>query len=166
MATQRLTRDLENAMLGGVCAGIANRLDLDPTIVRVATVVLALITGGVVLIIYVALWLIMPRPDAPGRPSRDRINEELRDATDRVQEAAGILTRAARQAADELSEASRRRAPSAQAPDASAPPMPAQDVTPPPPPAPTSEYDAGATPPEPPAAPETGSTAGDTRPPQ
>jgi len=37
MANNRLVRDKEHAMLGGVCAGIANRFDLDRTIVRIAT---------------------------------------------------------------------------------------------------------------------------------
>lgn len=161
MATQRLTRDLDHAMLGGVCSGIANRLDVDPTIVRVSTVLIAVFTGGLGILGYLALWLIMPRPDAPGKPSRDRINEELRDASERVQEAAGIISRAARQAADEISEASRRRAPSAQS--EAQPEARSGDSAAAPSPGATSEYDAGGTPSEPPAAPETG-PAGDERP--
>ena len=111
MDTNRLTRDKEHAMLGGVCAGIANRVNLDPTIVRVAAIALGLLTAVVPLVvIYVALWLIMPAAEAPPhRPTRDELTSELRDAADRVQEAAKIVTAAARQAADEISQVQGRR---------------------------------------------------------
>ncbi|HOS51142.1 MAG TPA: PspC domain-containing protein, partial [Bacillota bacterium] len=35
MAVKRLTRDMRNKMIGGVCSGLANYLDIDPTIVRI-----------------------------------------------------------------------------------------------------------------------------------
>jgi len=156
MDTNRLTRDTEHAMLGGVCAGIANRVNLDPTIVRVAAIALGLLTAVVPLVvIYVALWLIMPAAEAPPhRPTRDELTSELRDAADRVQEAAKIVTAAARQAADEISQVQGRRrtetaasAPNATAPDATSPDAPEGGPivveTPPPP---TSESPSSAAP--------------------
>jgi phage shock protein PspC (stress-responsive transcriptional regulator) len=55
-------------MLGGVCAGLAERLDLDVSLVRVAFVVLAFVWGlGVV--VYVAMWALVPRAgDDEGAP--------------------------------------------------------------------------------------------------
>jgi phage shock protein C len=46
-------------MLGGVAAGAAEYLDVDPTVVRIALVVLALI-GGLAFPLYAAAWLFIP----------------------------------------------------------------------------------------------------------
>ena len=51
-------------MLGGVAAGLADYFDLDPTIVRLGFVLTALMSGGIVLVAYIALWIIMPEPPA------------------------------------------------------------------------------------------------------
>ena len=59
---KRLFLSTSDKKLGGVCAGIAEYLELDPTIVRLLTVVLALITAVIpVLIGYVIAWIIIPR---------------------------------------------------------------------------------------------------------
>jgi len=51
-------------MLGGVCSGIASEYGWDPTIVRLLTVILALVTGFFpFLVVYVILWIIMPETD-------------------------------------------------------------------------------------------------------
>jgi len=70
---QRLTRGGDGAWLGGVCAGFARRLDIDPLIVRIATVVLTIVTGGVGAVAYGLLWLILPV--APRTP-RSALPEE------------------------------------------------------------------------------------------
>ena len=105
MATNRLYRDTENAMLGGVCAGFAKRFDLDPTIVRVAVIGLAVLTVGTTVLLYLALWIIMPAGAEADtrRPSRDQLSEEFRGAGERVAEAGRIVSRAAKQAAGEIS---------------------------------------------------------------
>jgi len=46
-------------MLGGVCAGIADFFGLDPTLVRLFFVFLAIFAGGGVLL-YILLWIIVP----------------------------------------------------------------------------------------------------------
>ncbi len=55
----RLTGE-DEAKLGGVCAGLAAYLHVDVTVVRVLFVVLAFITSGAMLLVYVAMWLIVP----------------------------------------------------------------------------------------------------------
>src|SRR5690554_1691421 len=45
--------------LGGVCAGIAARLGIDPLIVRGIVVVIAVL-GGPALLLYAAAWLLLP----------------------------------------------------------------------------------------------------------
>ena len=54
-----LRRPIHDRMFTGVAAGIANYLDLDVTVVRIAFAVLAFI-GGTGVAIYLAGWLLMP----------------------------------------------------------------------------------------------------------
>jgi len=54
-----LTRSRDDRMLGGVCGGIARHFDIDPVIVRVATVALVCAVG-VGAVAYVAAWILMP----------------------------------------------------------------------------------------------------------
>ncbi|MDD6436662.1 MAG: PspC domain-containing protein [Prevotella sp.] len=49
--------------IAGVCGGIAEYLDVDPTWVRVLYVLLTLFTAFSGIIVYVILWLIMPKAD-------------------------------------------------------------------------------------------------------
>lgn len=56
---KRLTRS-DNKMVGGVCAGIADYMNLDPTIVRVIWI-LMVILGGFGVLLYLILWLVMPK---------------------------------------------------------------------------------------------------------
>ena len=58
MAT-KITRPEEGRIVGGVCQGIANAFDLDPTIVRIVAAVLILAAGSGPLI-YLVLWVIIP----------------------------------------------------------------------------------------------------------
>ena len=59
---RRLTRRPAEGKLGGVCAGIARYLDTDPTIVRLAWVILSVVPGFVIggLIAYAAAWVLLP----------------------------------------------------------------------------------------------------------
>jgi len=54
-----LTRPESGRMIGGVCAGIARRFGWNVSVVRVLTVASILIPGPQV-IIYLALWLLIP----------------------------------------------------------------------------------------------------------
>jgi phage shock protein PspC (stress-responsive transcriptional regulator) len=54
-----LERDRQDGLLGGVCAGLAGRLGLRPSVVRVAFVATAAL-GGIGVIAYLALWLALP----------------------------------------------------------------------------------------------------------
>ena len=57
-------RRSRDSWLGGVCSGLARRWDIDPAIVRVAAVVLVLMTGaGAVL--YCLAWVLLPAADGP-----------------------------------------------------------------------------------------------------
>ena len=57
---KQLTRSTSNRMLAGVCAGLGEYLGIDPTIVRLLTV-LAFFTGfGGIVIVYLVMALVVP----------------------------------------------------------------------------------------------------------
>lgn len=55
---KRLYRSMNDRMIAGVCGGLANYFDIDPTIVRLAFVLFAF-AGGPGIIVYLILWLII-----------------------------------------------------------------------------------------------------------
>jgi phage shock protein PspC (stress-responsive transcriptional regulator) len=57
---KRLYQIREGAMWSGLCNGIAAYLNVDVTWVRIAFVVLTLITSGAMLLVYLVLWFIVP----------------------------------------------------------------------------------------------------------
>lgn len=56
---KRLLRS-RKALLGGVCAGVADYFNVDPVIVRILAVVFALASGGLLAIPYAAMWVVVP----------------------------------------------------------------------------------------------------------
>ena len=57
-----LRRSRTDRYLGGVCGGLAAYLNMDPTLVRILTVVITLFTGAPVILYLVALFF-MPEED-------------------------------------------------------------------------------------------------------
>ena len=53
-----------NRILAGVCGGVAEYLDLDPTLIRVIYVALSMFTAGFPgLLLYIILMILMPNYD-------------------------------------------------------------------------------------------------------
>jgi signal transduction histidine kinase/phage shock protein PspC (stress-responsive transcriptional regulator) len=67
----RLRRDSRKAVLGGVCAGFARWLGIDPIIPRVGMVVVAIGSSGAAAVGYLIAWALMPS-DAGEPARRDR----------------------------------------------------------------------------------------------
>ncbi len=61
----RLERSTTNRVIAGVCGGIAEYLQVDPTLVRVFFVVAAVMTAGLAFLAYLALLILMPLPGQP-----------------------------------------------------------------------------------------------------
>ena len=58
--TKILVRKRKGRMLAGVCAGLADYLGIDATLVRVIVAVVSVITGGTGVLAYLAAWVIIP----------------------------------------------------------------------------------------------------------
>lgn len=59
---RKLMRSREDRLIAGVCGGIAQWLGWDPTLVRVAYVVISILSAGFPgTLAYIALWVIMPQ---------------------------------------------------------------------------------------------------------
>lgn len=58
--TRRLYRSRRDSILGGVAGGVADYLEVDPSIVRIVWAVLALLTGGLFLVLYIVMWIVVP----------------------------------------------------------------------------------------------------------
>ena len=72
MAQKQLSRS-NNKMLAGVCSGIAEYFDLDPTLVRVCYAALSIFTTGFPgLLLYLLLVLIMPAAPTQVSPNAQK----------------------------------------------------------------------------------------------
>ena len=56
---KRLVRNVQDKKIGGVCAGLADYLDIDQTLIRAIWILFTLL-GGSGILAYLILWLIMP----------------------------------------------------------------------------------------------------------
>lgn len=66
--TKKLYRSTTDAKIAGVCGGLAEYFDVDPTIVRLVWILLVLAAGTGILA-YIIAWIIVPiNPGVPGAP--------------------------------------------------------------------------------------------------
>lgn len=61
---KELKRSRTNRMLAGVCGGIGDYFDIDPTLIRLLWVVITVFTMGAGILAYLLAWLIIPE-EAP-----------------------------------------------------------------------------------------------------
>lgn len=63
-SSKKLYRSGKERIIGGVCGGIAEYLNIDPIIVRLLWLLgafLGIFTWGSTILLYIIVWLIMPR---------------------------------------------------------------------------------------------------------
>ena len=61
---RKLTRSRRHKIIAGVCGGIAEYFDLDPTVVRVAYVLISIISVAFPgILAYIILMFVMPPPE-------------------------------------------------------------------------------------------------------
>ena len=60
----RLYRSRDDRMLAGVAGGLARVMDADPSIIRVVWVVVTVLSGGIGLLVYIVMAIVVPEaPD-------------------------------------------------------------------------------------------------------
>ncbi len=82
---RRLYRSETDVVLGGVCGGLAEYLEVDPTLVRLVFVLLVF-AGGVGLAAYIVLWIVMPRQSRLGAATSEVVRENVDQLRERAKE--------------------------------------------------------------------------------
>ena len=80
---RRLTRSRSRGTIAGVCAGLADYLEVDVVLVRAAWIAFSIVPGCVIggVLAYIAAWLLMP--EGPETVSTSPARRLTRSATDR-----------------------------------------------------------------------------------
>jgi phage shock protein C len=95
MSSEKLYRSSTNKVIAGVCGGLGDYFDIDPMIIR-ALFVLAFFMSGSGVVLYLALWVIIPENPVHDTFSRahfkSTVNEMKAKAIDVVDEIRGIKT--------------------------------------------------------------------------
>ena len=88
---KRMYRDPESRVFGGVCSGMSAYFNIDPVFLRVLFVLLVFIGVGISVIVYIVLWMVVPkahttaqrlemRGEEPTIPNiQKKIQEEVKD---------------------------------------------------------------------------------------
>ena len=78
--TRRLYRSRTDTVLGGVAAGLANYLNADPALVRIAWAILVLVTSGAAFLAYIVAWVVVPEEPIAADASTVTVDEGDGDA--------------------------------------------------------------------------------------
>ncbi len=62
----RLYRDTSDKFIGGVCSGVANYLNIDPSIIRILFAIITFGGFGLGVLVYIILWIVLPPKDMEG----------------------------------------------------------------------------------------------------
>lgn len=71
-SNKKLSRNGRDKIIGGVCSGIANYLNIAPLIIRIAMVFIVL-AWGTGIIVYLLLWALLPETNAPVTALKKRL---------------------------------------------------------------------------------------------
>jgi phage shock protein C len=73
-------------IVGGVCSGLAVYFGVDPLLVRVGFVILALVPPGIGILLYLVLWFLMEPPQGPTTSATRSVAERLRAMGDDIRQ--------------------------------------------------------------------------------
>jgi phage shock protein C len=90
MSQARLTRSSTDKMIAGVCGGLADYLEIDPVLVRMAFLVL-FFASGIGIPIYIILWVVMPLGENEAVADSIVIQKNINDIGESVQSGAKRL---------------------------------------------------------------------------
>lgn len=80
-----LYRSETNKVIGGVCGGIGEALDIDPTLIRIIFLI-TFVFGGVGLLFYFILWIVVPSKSKIHSTSNETITENIEEVKAKAQE--------------------------------------------------------------------------------
>jgi phage shock protein C len=61
---KRLYRSKNERMLGGVCAGLGEHFDIDPTVIRLVWAVITVLSIGTGVVVYIIAWILIPEEES------------------------------------------------------------------------------------------------------
>ena len=64
---KKLSLSDTNKKIGGVCGGLGEYFDVDPTFVRVIFILIALLSLGLGVLAYILIWMVIPRKPQGGK---------------------------------------------------------------------------------------------------
>ena len=96
MPSARLERSTTSRVVAGVCGGIAEYLAVDATVVRVLFFLMILFTGGLGLILYVALVFLMPLPGRPATSFATSAGATVEDVAEQLRKTADDISKSFR----------------------------------------------------------------------
>jgi phage shock protein PspC (stress-responsive transcriptional regulator) len=82
---KRLYRSRSDRMIWGVCGGLAKYFDMDPTIIRVITV-LSMFLGSLGIWAYIILAIVVPLEDSKAAEPKDVIKENVEEMKESASE--------------------------------------------------------------------------------
>ncbi|HEY4720429.1 MAG TPA: PspC domain-containing protein [Anaerolineae bacterium] len=85
METRRLSRSKTDTMIGGVCGGLGAYFSIDPTLVRLAFVLLA-VFGGSGVLIYFIMWIIVPEEGRTTGTPNEIMHDNAQEMASRARE--------------------------------------------------------------------------------
>ena len=93
---QKLARRPEDGMIAGVCAGIGEAYGINPMLVRLAFIAVAIVSGGLAVVVYLIAALALPRADdTPGITSvRHGVDDLVARGREMVGETRKVIDRA------------------------------------------------------------------------
>jgi len=85
MKEKKLYRSCKNKVLGGVCGGLGEYFDIDPVLIRLAVILIA-IAGGAGVLFYIIAWVIIPEDPSCENPREgaDEIKEHAENIAKEV----------------------------------------------------------------------------------
>lgn len=93
MTNKKLYRNREEAILAGVCSGLADYFEIDITLMRVILVILT-IGGGSGLLIYIILWMVTPsKKDGAIINNESDVKDLVEDVTKKTKNMAKEITK-------------------------------------------------------------------------
>ena len=68
-----LRRSRQDRVLAGVCGGLGRRLGVDPVLLRLGAVALAVLSGGLAVLVYLVAVPLIPAEPGPAEPVDSRV---------------------------------------------------------------------------------------------